>query len=74
MSANILYFIGWDIIVFLVLCFVYFPILAFRNIIRENSNKNSIKAKQILIEFIIIFITLDFVVTKYWREIFTIGN
>ena len=74
MAVNILYYTGLDIIIFLVLCFIYFPFLAFRITIRENSNKTIIKSKQIFIEFIVLFVTMDFILTKYWREIFTMGN
>lgn len=74
MSVYILYYIGWDIIIFLVLCFVYFPVIAFRITIRENSNKTNIKSKQIFIEFIILFVIIDFILSKYWREIFAMGN
>lgn len=64
----------WHLVIFLFLCFFYFPILSLRNMIRENRRIETIKLKQALIEFIIIFIVLEFFVVNYWQEIFPVSN
>lgn len=74
MAAHILYYAGWDIVLFILLSLVYLPVISFRNTIRENNNGNIISTVQIIFEFITLFILLKIVLSMYGHMIFITGN
>ena len=74
MEAQILYFAGWDIILFILLCLAYFPIIAFINTMIENDEDNKISTTQIIIGFICIFILLKLLLSNYGHHLWNTGN
>jgi len=61
-------------VLFLLLSLVYLPVISFRNTIRENNNVSMISSKQIIIEFVVIFILLKIVLSSYGHLILQFGK
>ena len=61
-------------LMFFIVCFLYFPLLSVRNTIRENKDKERIEFPQIFLEFIGVWFTLTFLLSKYQHVIFQVSE